>query len=214
MQARLRYFLTGILKLRSYMQVSELNTRASLIIKVALLLNYLSKDDYQKLSMDITKEAYSEVDLFKVMLMNNYIRRMDISILRRNCSVFDAALTDMRFGQLCLAFGFLTRFNLELALDEQRRLATVGNSVRLGKLLVDAGMLAKGQRNLVIHKQKGETDLPPLEPFKKEAGSPGQAPTSEPAPDFNMTGFDSTYISRKISNLLYASDHVPPPKRR
>ncbi|MFC1607173.1 hypothetical protein ACFL47_04305 [Candidatus Latescibacterota bacterium] len=31
---------------------------------------------------------------------------------------------------------------------------------------------------------------------------------------FNMTGFDSTYISRKISNLLFASDHVPPPKRR
>ncbi len=178
------------------MRVNELNQKNSLIIKVALFLNYLSKDNYQKLALDIKKENNPDVDILKHMRIKNFIRHMDISVLRRNCSVFDTAHKDMRFGQLCVAFGFLTRFNLELAIDEQERLAIVGNSIRLGKLLVDAGMLDKGQRNLVVHKQRGESHYPKCQArvaSKEEAGTktdpPEQLPSSHPSPDIDMTLF-------------------------
>ncbi len=138
-------------------QKSDINSRNSLIIKIALFLNYLSKDNHNKLLRDIQKfENNAGMDVLKLMLVKKYVRQQDISDLKKTCLSFARAQEDTRFGSLCLSFGFLTQSNLGLALDEQKNLTSNGNSIMLGDLLVDAGMISTRQRNLILQKQKLE----------------------------------------------------------
>ncbi len=138
-------------------QNSELNTRNSLITKIALFLNYLNKNNYEKLGREMTKfENPSQVDVLKIMLAKSYVTQPDLIHLKKICLNFAKAQKDIRFGSLCLEFEFLTRSNLNLALEEQTRLVQIGECIMLGDLLVDAGMLSERQRNLVLHKQKLE----------------------------------------------------------
>ncbi|MBU1344978.1 MAG: FapA family protein [Proteobacteria bacterium] len=165
-------------------QNHEPNNRNSLIIKIALFLNYLSKDNHQKLILDLEKyEKTSEIDILKIMLAKKYITQQDVNNLKKTCLSFAKAQEDMRFGSLCINFGFLTQSNLDLALEEQKRLAAAGTAIMLGDLLVDAGMLSERQRNLVLQKQKLESGgrknglkCDPQKPVNKKETEPEDPP--------------------------------------
>ncbi len=139
-------------------QPHEANTRNLLIAKIALFLNYLSKTDHEKLLGEMAKfENPSQIDVLKIMRAKNYVTQQEILLLKKTCLGFARAQTDNRFGALCIEFGFLTQSNLDLALEEQAKLLQSGKPIMLGDLLVDAGMLSKRQKNLVLQKQKLET---------------------------------------------------------
>lgn len=152
----------------------EQNTRNSLIAKIALFLNYLGKENYEKLNSDMEKfEDPSRVDILKIMLAKNLVSPQDMASLKKTCLNFAKAHTDIRFGALCIQFEFLTHSNLALALEEQENLTQTGKTVRLGNLLVDAGMISERQKNLVLQKQKIENNSKKdngcsREAFKKE----------------------------------------------
>ncbi|MBU1193628.1 MAG: FapA family protein [Proteobacteria bacterium] len=136
-------------------QTSDVNAKNSLITKIALFLNYLSKDNHEKLLRDIQKsDSPAQVDILKLMLEKKYVSQKDIADLKKTCLSFAKAQSDMRFGSLCIDFGFLTQSNLNLALEEQARLSQAGQHIMLGDLLVDAGMLSVRQRTLILQKQK------------------------------------------------------------
>ncbi len=139
----------------SGMQKEKQTLKGTLALKIALLLNYLSKEDFRKFCAEIKAENDAGREISKSDLLRKYMGQMDFDRLKHNCTIFDTEQSDNRFGELCIAFGFLTPFNLELALEDQRQLADMGKKVPLGTILVDAGLLAKGERDLVIHKQKG-----------------------------------------------------------
>ncbi|MCD4678642.1 MAG: FapA family protein [Desulfobacula sp.] len=109
------------------------------------------------------------------MLTKKYIRRQDITSLKKACLNFAKAPEDKRFGALCINFKFLTQSNLSLALEDQKRLTATGQHMLIGDLLLDAGMLSQRQQNLILQKQKIEnterqTGLTPDRP------TPGEPP--------------------------------------
>ena len=139
-------------------QKGVLSSRNSLIIKIALSLNYLSKNNYQKLTRDMQKHINtSEVDALKIMLAKKYVTQQDILSLKKICLRFANIQKDTKFGSLCINFEFLAQSNLGLALEEQKKLTATGQNIRIGDLLVNAGMLSERQRNFILQKQKLET---------------------------------------------------------
>lgn len=134
------------------------SSRNALIIKIALFLNYLKKEQHQKLIriLQNLQKSDQEIDALKVMLAKKFINQADYNALRKIIIGFAKAHEDSRLGALCINFGFLTQSNLDLALEEQRRLSAQGQKVMLGDLLVDAGMISERQRNLLLQKQKFE----------------------------------------------------------
>jgi len=124
------------------MSKNETSNRNALIIKIALFLNYLKKDDHSKLIRELQKlqKTTKEVDVLKVMLTQKFLNMQDLNALKKICIGFAKAHEDSRLGALCINFGFLTQSNLDLALEEQKRLADSGTHIMLGDLLVDAGM--------------------------------------------------------------------------
>ena len=128
-----------------------------MIIKIALFLNFLSRDNYTKLIKEIQKYPDShDVDVLKIMAANNYLAPGDLPHLKKACLSFARAQEDTRFGALAVDFNFITQSNLELALEEQKRLFSTGTIIRIGSLLVEAGMLSQRERNLILQKQKIE----------------------------------------------------------
>ncbi len=135
----------------------NMNKRNALIIKIALFLNYLTKENHQKLIQFLNvHENADEIDILKAMLAKKFITPLEANSLKKTCINFAKAPGDARFGSLCIKFGFLTQSNMDLALEEQERLAGVGQKILLGDLLIDAGMLSERQRNLILQKQKFE----------------------------------------------------------
>lgn len=144
-------------KTDSSRQNNGLSSRNALILKIALFLNYLSKEDHQKLLYDLKQHQDNPaVDILKLMQVKNYISQANAVDLKKTCVSFAGAQEDSRFGSLCISFEFLTQSNLDLALEEQKKLTEQGRNIRLGDLLIDAGMLSKRQCDLVLQKQKLE----------------------------------------------------------
>ncbi|MCP3874820.1 MAG: DUF342 domain-containing protein [Desulfobacteraceae bacterium] len=136
-------------------KINGINSRNALIIKIALYLNYLSKKNHPKLITYMQNhKSDAEVDILKVMLINKHINQQDAKSLKKICVNFAKPPEDARFGSLCVEFGFLTQSNMDLALEEQKRLTDQGQNIMLGDCLVDAGMLSEKQRSLVLQKQK------------------------------------------------------------
>ncbi|MFA5905945.1 MAG: flagellar assembly protein A [Desulfobacula sp.] len=158
-------------------QDNGVSCRNALIIKIALFLNYLSKENHKKLMFDLQQEKNtSRIDIIQFMLEKNFITRSNMITLKKTCLNFAKAQEDIRFGSLCISFEFLTPSNLNLALEEQQKLDQKGRSVMLGDLLVEAGMISDRQRNLVLQKQK------------LEKSSQKNTPTIEIAGDTDKTG--------------------------
>ena len=127
----------------------------ALVTRIALFLNYLSKDSFKKLLRDVSMaKITSEGDLLKLMISRRYISPKYVSSLKKTCLSFARAQEDTRFGSLCIQFDFLTQSNLNLALEEQKTLAESGRTIFLGDLLVEAGMLSDRQQKLILQKQK------------------------------------------------------------
>lgn len=144
-------------KTDSSRQNNGLNSRNALILKIALFLNYLSKEDHQKLLYDLKQHQDNPaVDILKLMQVRNYISQTNAVDLKKICISFARAQEDSRFGSLCINFEFLTQSNLDLALEEQKKFAEQGRNIRIGDLLIDAGMLSKRQCDLILQKQKLE----------------------------------------------------------
>lgn len=162
-------------------------SRNSLIIKIALFLNFLSKENYQKLTRDMSRRKNNpEKDILNIMLQKKYVAQQDIFNLKKACFNFSKAQEDKRFGTLCINFGFLTQSNLNLALEEQKRLIDTGQAIMLGDLLVDAGMLYEKQRKLILQKQK-------IDSHCLKADDTVDKPDSEETvdkPDTEETAFD------------------------
>ena len=67
------------------MPKNETSSRNSLIIKIALFLNYLNKDNHPKLIRDLQsfQKNNKNVDVLKIMLANKYVTRRDITALKK-----------------------------------------------------------------------------------------------------------------------------------
>ncbi len=168
-------------------QSGGLGSRNALILKIALHLNYLSKKNHQKLLQDLQlHKNRSEIDILKLMRVKNYTSQANILKLKRTCFDFVRTQQDIRFGSLCTNFEFLTQSNLNLALEEQKKLAEEGRNIMLGALLVDAGMLSDKQRNLVLHKQRLEkTTRKNTQPYEITDEASGEHEASEETPGFD-----------------------------
>jgi hypothetical protein len=83
---------------------------------------------------------------------------------------------------------------MNLALEEQKRLAASGNNMFLGDLLVEAGMLSERQRKLILQKQKLDNDLRKtndFQPTQPSALENGQG---------NITQIRETMITIRLNN--------------
>ncbi|MFH2059163.1 MAG: FapA family protein [Pseudomonadota bacterium] len=165
------------------------SSRNSLIIKIALFLKYLSKDNYPKLirDLEILQKDNSSIDVFKIMRAKKYVAQPDITALKKICVGFAKAQEDSRLGTLCVIFGFITQGNLDLALEEQKKQADSGKNIMIGDLLVDAGMISERQRNLLLQKQKYQGLAQKSEPAKPEPGTTQQTSSEKEEPAFDKT---------------------------
>ncbi len=180
-----------------------------MIIKIALFLNYLSKDDHPRLIRDLQRleKTHKIVDVLKVMLANKYIKQPELVALKKVCLGFAKAHEDSRLGSLCINFGFITQSNLELALEEQQKQAAAGKVVRLGDMLVDAGMISERQRNLLLQKQKIEGLLPKKDtpqPQGAEETADDSQPEQEDKPLFDKS--DMRELREAEFTLLISND--------
>ena len=138
----------------------SVHCHSALVTRIALFLNYLSRENFQKLIRDTKgRPLTSEGDLLKYMITQGYINAADAPSLKKTCLSFARAQKDTRFGSLCIQFEFLTQSNLNLALEEQKKLSTDGRTIFLGDLLVEAGMISQRQQKLVLRKQKMDLDF-------------------------------------------------------
>lgn len=179
------------------------SSRNSLIIKIALFLNYLSKDNHPRLIRDLQtlQKSNETVDVIKIMRGKKYVTQQDITALKKICVGFAKAHEDNRLGTLCVNFGFITQGNLDLALDEQKRLAEAGNNIKLGELLVEASMISDRQRNLLLQKQKVQGMIQ-----KNESCEPGA--TQETSSEKQEPAFDKTNMReiREVEFILLISN--------
>jgi uncharacterized protein len=142
------------------MQPTAIECQNALVTKIALFLNYLSKENYRRLAKDMMNVSISsEGEILKLMLAKKYVSSEEVAGLKKACLSFARAQEDTRFGALCIQFEFLTQGNMNLALEEQKRLLASGNNMFLGDLLVEAGMLSERQRKLILQKQKLDNDV-------------------------------------------------------
>ncbi|MBU0969803.1 MAG: FapA family protein [Proteobacteria bacterium] len=159
-------------KTRTLGQPTPIECQNSLVTKIALFLNYLNKENYQRLARDMNNTRItSEGEVLKLMMAKRYVHPQDISGLKKTCLSFARAQEDTRFGSLCIQFDFLTQSNLNLALEEQKVLAASGNNLFLGDLLVDAGMISERQRKLILQKQKNDNGF-------RKTGTPPPSPST------------------------------------
>lgn len=175
------------------------NSRNSLILKIALFMNYLSKENHTKLLKDLQKAGQNaNADVLKIMIQKKYINQQDLGALKKICLGFAKAHEDSRLGSLCIHFGFITPSNLNLALEEQKKLSEQGTNIMLGDLLVDAGMISERQRNLLLQKQKFEGM------YKKpeKADAPAK-PEAAPEPEFDKTNMREV---REEEIIIYVSN--------
>jgi hypothetical protein len=173
-------------------QNNGLSSRNALILKIALFLNYLSKEDHQKLLYDLKQHQDNPaVDILKLMQVKNYISQANAVDLKKTCVSFAGAQEDSRFGSLCINFEFLTQSNLDLALEEQKKLTEQGRNIRLGELLIDAGMLSKRQCDLVLQKQKLENTFRKNTPANEPATADETVVCEDEFPDA-PSAFDKT----------------------
>jgi uncharacterized protein (DUF342 family) len=186
------------------MPKNETSHRNALIIKIALFLNYLKKDDHPKLikKLQALQKTNKDVDVLKVLLVNKYINQADFNSLKKICIGFATVHEDSRLGSLCINFGFLTQSNLDLALEEQKRLAEAGKNIMLGDLLVDAGMISERQRNLLLQKQKFEGLA------KRGTGQSAQTDSKQDAPSDNSPDYDISNMreTREAEFVLLVSN--------
>jgi len=141
-----------------------------MFVNIANTLNFISKKIAEKILKQYKKTG-AAFDPMSYMLDKKYINKPDLISLKKSLHAFETIQDDARFGALCVSFDFLTNSNLEFALKEQRLLIEQGKNIKLGELLAEAGMTSKGQRHLVLIKQK--TNLKALEKLS-EANSKGE----------------------------------------
>lgn len=195
-----------------------LSRRNALILKVASFLHFINTDDHEKLLNSLGRaKSVSKIDILKILETENYVDPSDILSLKKACQCFAKKHKDLRMGALSMSFGFLTKSNLDLALEEQQQLAKQGENIKLGDLLVDAGMLSKNQKNLLLYKQDFDSarsqppteKTDPQEPFTdnaepdvpdivfenismEEAHGQGEGPDMFPDMDLNFPLIDTT----------------------
>ena len=134
--------------------------QTALVTRIALFLKILSKENFQRLLKDTARHPIpSEGHLLKLMIAKGYISPKDAPNLKKTCLSFARAQKDTRFGSLCMEFGFVTQSNLDLALEEQKRLSEAGRTVYVGDLLVANGMISEQQQKLILQKQKLDLDF-------------------------------------------------------
>lgn len=180
---------------------NRIASRNAIIAKIALFLNYISKTDHDNLTRELdrlTREGNDPPDVLDLMRRQSGISAQDCMTLKKACISFTKRLDDTRFGALCIEFNFLTQSNLELALEEQKRLEKAGRPVRLGDLLVDAGMLSISQKKLVLQKQK-------LAASARNNGVPASTPAAENDTDPEI----DTTAMREISDANFIF-HISP----
>ena len=124
-----------------------------LVLKIALLLKYITKDQADE-AWRIADKTKADTDLLKRLLKSGMIDSGESKNISRIRKVFNQMQEDPRFGTLCLDFRFLNSSTLDLALKEQNILSGKGAKIKIGDLLVQACMISRGQRDLVLEKQK------------------------------------------------------------
>lgn len=128
--------------------------KIALLFKMALLLDYLPKKKFESILDEIQKERQAGYEISEKDLLEKYIGEANYIRLKHNYSLLSSGQTDERFGELCVAFGFLSDKNLNKALKKQKKLKSAGRHLALGTILVKLGLLSKGQRDLIVFKQK------------------------------------------------------------
>lgn len=167
-----------------------LGSRNSLILKIALFLNYISKENHHKLLQDLEQHKNSsDIDILKLMQAKRYTHQANILSLKKACLSFARAQEDSRFGSLCISFEFLTQSNLSLALEEQKNLSEEGKNIMLGELLVDAGMISERQRDLILQKQRLENNTRKITPAEEitVASAAGEPETPQESQIFDKS---------------------------
>ncbi len=127
--------------------------RILMLVNIAHTLKYVSK----KTAGQILRQYKKTGDNFKptsYMLDKQFINQQKLITLKKCLHAFETIQDDTRFGALCISFGFLTNSNLEIALMEQALLIEQGENIKLGDLLIRAGMISKGEAKIVLVKQK------------------------------------------------------------
>jgi uncharacterized protein (DUF342 family) len=142
-----------------------------MLVNIAHTLNFITKKTAGKI-LRRYKKIGAAFDPMSHMLEKKYIDKLDLIPLKNSLDAFETIQDDARFGALCISFNFLTNSNLELALKEQKLLIKQGKNIKLGELLEEAGMTSKGQRHLVLIKQKA--NLKAIEGLSKRTKSEGK----------------------------------------
>ncbi len=177
------------------MQATAIECQNALVTKIALFLNYLSKENYQRLAKEMMNvRISSEGEILKLMLAKKYVSSKEVAGLKKACLSFARAQEDTRFGALCIQFEFLTQINMNLALEEQKRLAALGNNMFLGDLLVEAGMLSERQRKLILQKQELDNNLRKTNNFQPTL------PSALENGQGNITQIQETMITIRVNN--------------
>ncbi|MCP3899890.1 MAG: DUF342 domain-containing protein [Desulfobacteraceae bacterium] len=139
-------------------QKTRKDKKILMLVNIAHTLKYISK----KTAGQILRQYKKFGDEFKptsYMLDKQFINNQKLISLKKCMHAFETIQDDTRFGSLCISFGFLTSSNLEIALMEQALLIEQGENIKLGNLLIRAGMISKGEAKIVLVKQKANLQI-------------------------------------------------------
>ncbi|MCK5541215.1 MAG: DUF342 domain-containing protein [Desulfobacterales bacterium] len=164
-----------------------------MLANVAHILNFIPKKAAGEVLRQY-KKIGEEFDPLQYMLDGKLINELNVITLKKILYAFETIQEDTRFGALCISFMFLTESNLELALQEQKLLIEQGKDIKLGDILVEAGMISNGQCQLILIKQK--MNIKAAEELAKKRNEIGG---KEPSPQINKKNMREI----KNDNLIF-----------
>ncbi|MCK5097629.1 MAG: hypothetical protein KAR45_05970, partial [Desulfobacteraceae bacterium] len=124
-----------------------------LIGKLALKNKFLSKEDLDKALSACSGDVENlEEELIKYLISTKLVSSKDIEKLITDSKARENRL---RFGDIAIKKGFISKTNLQFMLEEQESDIVQNRTPKLiGEMLIEAGMITSRQRDLILEVQK------------------------------------------------------------
>ena len=125
--------------------------------QLALRYKFISGEQLKE-ALSLSKEGKQETRrclLGKILVMKRMISPEQLNSLLLRQNFLEIRRLDRKFGGIAISNGFATKEEINLALEEQRKILESNKSVRIiGDILVDSGILTERQRDAVLLRQQ------------------------------------------------------------
>ncbi|MBW2061993.1 MAG: DUF342 domain-containing protein [Deltaproteobacteria bacterium] len=159
--------------------IEEISPDASFLIlgKLALQHGFITKEQLKEalLFQKQEKEGGRPPPFGQILLSKEMISQNQLNFLLSVQKLQETRTLDIKFGQLAIINGFVTREDVDRGLKEQKRIFSETNAIALlGDILINLGSMTEDQRDAIVTTQKRFQQLPPDTGEETEAYESGE----------------------------------------